>query len=176
MWQKLFVFLSVIALAACSSGGANYKAGWVTKEITGKITPVDAFIIVEQENQTFLPSGIDGLNGQQGYLKRSSARIARPDAEGNYSVRLPDEVSALSLLVIAKGMSPFRKTFQRSMGVGVIEFDIELKEAANFKETYFHSLRPYLSGFITEKGYKMPEIQKYFLGQWMQKTERELGQ
>ncbi len=174
--KRFFILFGLFTLASCSSGGANYKAGWVTKEIRGKVTPsAGVFIVVEQQDQTFLPGGSD-MPGRSQNLTTSTARVVQPDKEGNYSVTLPSEARSVSLFFVSEGNKPARKSFERSLGVGVIEQDVTLEVADNFKELYFLSLRPYLSGFISEKRYKMPEYNQYIIGQWMENIEKKYSQ
>ena len=157
----------MLAISACAEN-VNLHPGWTTKEIYGKLEPAEAFVLVEREDQTFLP--IDS----QGQRRTFTAAIVKRNAEGNYHVTLPDETAAISLMFLAEGYQPQRRRFERSLGVGAYEFDVKLVPAKDWLGTFYFHLRPYLSGFIIDQRYKMPQRQQYFLGQWMNKSEDNL--
>ena len=164
MKQIIFSLILLFGLAACADK-VSYHPGWVTKEVIGGLEPETAFVLVEREDQTFLP----GM--EQGQRTRISAGLVKRDDQGRYQVLLPDETQRVSLLFIARGYQTHRISFDRTLGVGAYEYDVSLKPDPNWKRGFYLSLRPFLQGFITEPRYKMPAEQQFFLGQWLNESE-----
>ncbi len=164
------IFLALglaLGLAACADK-VTYRPGWVTQEILGRLEPQNAFVLIEREDQTFLPPG---PNGQQ---TRMSVGLAQRDEKGKYHISLPDETKGVSLLFVAQGYLPHRMRFERTFGVGAYEYDVALEKAEDWKGIFYLTLRPYLSGFMTEPRYAMSARQQFFLGQWLNLSEDQL--
>ena len=164
------IFLALVlalGLTACAKN-VSYHPGWVTKEIFGQLEPKDAFVLIERQDQTFMPSG---SGGQQ---TRISVALVQRNGKGEYHIQLPDETKGVSLLFIAQGYRPQRARFDRTLGVKAYEFDVTLEESKDWKGDFFLTLRPYLSRFITERRYAMKAEQQHFLGQWLNRNEDQL--
>jgi len=157
----------LLLVAGCSQG-VEIRPGWTTTKVVGQMKPQEGFILVERQDQTFLPQG------ETGYLNRSSAELVLPDAEGNYQVEWPTETVSLTLTYIAAGHVPVKRGFDRSLGVGAYESQVELALAANWAEIFYVNLRPYLSQFITESAFQMPPPDQLFLGNWMNQSEEAI--
>lgn len=166
----LCLLVTVIVQSGCSKR-IQYSPGLVTQAISGIIADLPEeiesppFVLVLQYDQTFLKTS-------HGNLRTVTARIVHPEASGFFRVKLGTATRRVDLLIIASGYQVASATFVRSLGVGEIEYTPELKKDPNWKENFYYSLRPFLSEYITEKRYKMPDHDQLFLGKWLEKVPK----
>ncbi|PCI29508.1 MAG: hypothetical protein COB67_03890 [SAR324 cluster bacterium] len=175
MRKNTFLFgligLLLFGVAGCS-GNVGYHPGIITQEVTGIVASesIDsegaAFILVLQYNQTFLDSS-------QGRLKRVTAKIVHPDSSGHYRVRFDNGVSQLDLIFIKRQHLIASKSFSRTLGISSYEYHPLLRQDSHWEESFFFSLKPMLSEYITEERFFLPDSDQLFLGQWLNKSSEK---
>ncbi len=169
-----FIVLSglIIAASGCSSE-VSYSPGIYTHHVQGKVsveselTEDRPFIVVQKHHRTFFETS-------DGYLNRVSVSISRPDLKGNYSIEFGADTTQLDLIFYANGFLTDSFRFHRTLGIGKYGYDITLKKDKGWRNSFFLLIKPTLIAYVTEKRYKMPESDKYFVGDWLSKVEDSL--
>lgn len=171
IWMLVISFIGVSLLGGygCSSH-LSYKAGLYTKKVSGKVSiekPDDAnrpFILVLDYHRTMMEMS-------DGYLSRVTAFIIRPDEKGHYRAPFSADTVRLELMFYAYNRQIVSQAFRRSLGIGGYQFDIELKEDNDWRNTYYLIVKPTLIEYITEKRYRMSDFDRYYIGEWLTEAD-----
>jgi hypothetical protein len=150
----------------------EYEVGLYTKSVNGVLNIKDAapshrpFILVRDYHRTFIETS-------QGYLNRVTASVVLPNAKGKYSVPYSSDTVKLELTYYAHNNHMRVQEFQRSLGIGSYTFDVNLEEDKDWKNSYHLFIKPVLIEFITEQRYRMNNVDKYFIGEWLAAAEEQ---
>ena len=164
----------LIFIGAGCSKEINYKPGLLTGAIRGKIIYESndedgyPFLIIQEYHQTLIE-----MSG--GYLSRVSAAVVQPDEKGNYSVEFETGVNRLDLVFVFRGHYTQTANFKRTLGVGEYEFNVTFNKDDDWVNNYYVLVKPTLINYIVEKRYRIREIEKQYLVDWIDETERLLS-
>jgi hypothetical protein len=161
------------SIAVGCSKQVTYRAGVYTHSVHGQIQlepgqgVEEAFVIVRRYDLTLIETA-------SGYRHRLSAAVLHPNPDGTYAVPFHPETRRLDLTFIARDCLPVNFSFQRTLGIGAFEYDVQLVRDGQWKDVYFLLIKPVLVDLIVENRYRLAPVEQLFLGHWMDQTENRL--
>ncbi len=156
------------------SGSLIYHPGIYTRFVKGKIFLESAsvnerpFIIVRKHHKTFLKTS-------EGYLRRITASVIKPDQNGFYRIVFGTEVGQLDVMYFAKGFISDSFSFHRTLGIDSYEYNVALKPDKNWRNSFFLLMKPTLAEYIIEDRYRMTQADKLFIGDWLDEVENDFS-
>lgn len=160
--------VAVLFLNSCYPKPVDYKFGWTTQTVEGSVadskgSPLDseAFIVVKEYYGQFVEFEGDPP------LYTPKARLVRPDADGRFRIAFDLKASRLELAFVASGFEMQRFRFDRQLGVGQLRYNAKLLPALAWREHFLLQVGPFLENFIIEQRYRMPDLQQFYLGDWL---------
>ncbi len=171
-YTSLICLLIAFSLTSCSGSG-GYNIGLYTKTVKGtihfssEIKTKEAFILVLNYHRTLIETS-------EGYLSRVTASIEHPNENGEYSASFDADTTKLDLMIYAENCLIESGRFQRTLGVGSYINDKQMQKDENWRNTYYLMIKPVLIEYINEDRYLMNQMDKYYLGEWLSKSEDNL--
>ena len=169
---NLLMVCCILAIPVGCSSTLDYEVGLYTKTVKGILNIENAkashrpFILVRDYHRTLIETS-------QGHLNRVTAFVILPNAKGNYSVPYSTDTVKLELTYYAQNSHTRVQEFHRSLGVGIYTFNVTLEEDKNWKDSYYLFIKPVLVEFITEKRYRMNQVDKLFIGEWLAAADEQ---
>jgi len=171
-FSSLIYLLIAIGFTGCSLSG-DYDLGLYTKTVKGtinfssEINTKEAFILVLNHHRTLMETS-------EGYLSRVTASLEHPNEKGEYSASFDADTVELELIIYAENCLVESGRFHRTLGIGHYIHNKALQKDKNWRNSYFVMIKPILIEYINENRYLMSQQDKYYLGEWLSKSEDNL--
>ncbi|MBF0351288.1 MAG: hypothetical protein HQM11_09660 [SAR324 cluster bacterium] len=173
LWSILTVL--IIATVGCYPSNINHQWGWTTTEIRGSVhqpnqQPIPgSFILVQQYYSQFVQMQ------DEPPVFTPRAKLVFPGSAGQFVIPFDYRASKISMAVIASGFQTEHLYFNRQIGVGNLEWNVELHPTPAWKEHFLILLNPFLQGLILDKRYALEDAHQLFLGDWLEQQKENLS-
>lgn len=179
--------LCALLLAGCFPPQTDYEFGLGTTEVAGVVdlgnkdpTESDAIVVVLKNHHTFIPrSGgaafsDDARSEFRGSITRPTAHVQRVDRAGAYYIDMPADVVSVDILFIAFNRLTMRRHFDRSVGIGRINYRAILPAMPGWRDHFYTFLEPQLQEMIVDSRYRLSRAEQKLLGDWLDAQKKLL--
>ena len=183
-WPLLAV---VILFTGCLPPNTDYEFGLGTTVVAGIVDlgaddPIesDAIVVVLKNHDTFIPLGRrDEFSGASHpeftrNITHPTAHVVPVSKAGTFTVYLPTNVVSVDILFIARNKLTRRARFNRSVGIGRINYRATLPTMPDWRSHFYTFLEPQLQQYIVEPRYQLSKGEQRMLGDWLTRQKKIL--
>ncbi len=181
----------LLLLAACLPEGVSWRAGWGSRQVRVVISDEEggqlsyALGVAYKYHHTFIrldgaeEGGEENLAQKVGQddgrpLRRISAQVLRPDANGVMVISMPPDVVELEMLFMAPRRLTKVLRLRHQLGLGDIFYQAQLQSMSDWRSHYYTYLVPRLQPLLTEEGYGLSPRSQQLLGEWLSDRQQVL--
>ena len=164
------------SLMGCYSGAVDYGLGWTTRRVSGQIEDVvsgkpigGGFIIVKE----FYGSFAGNETSEAGNFIPRARLLRSLNADGSFEMDFDWRASQFELSFVEQGYEVHRFRFKRQLGVGNLHYAAKMIPSSNWADELVLGVTPLVQNLLLEPGYRLPEPDQLFLGEWLAKQRQE---
>jgi hypothetical protein len=163
-------------LIGCYSSALDYDLGWTTRRVSGQVEDVvsgkpvgGGFIIVKE----FYGSFAGNETSEAGNFIPRARLLRSLKADGSFEMDFDWRASQFELNFVEQGYEVHRFRFQRQLGVGNLHYVAKMIPSSNWADELVLGVTPLVQNLLLEPGYRLPEPDQLFLGEWLAKQRQE---
>ena len=164
------------SLIGCYSSALDYELGWTTRRVSGQVEDVvsgkpvgGGFIIVKE----FYGSFAGNETSEAGNFIPRARLLRSLKADGSFEMDFDWRASQFELNFVEQGYEVHRFRFQRQLGVGNLHYVAKMIPSSNWADELVLGVTPLVQNLLLEPGYRLPEPDQLFLGEWLAKQRQE---
>jgi hypothetical protein len=164
------------SLIGCYSAAVDYDLGWTTRRVSGQVEDVvsgkpvgGSFIIVKECYGSFAGNE----TSEAGNFIPRARLLHSLKEDGSFEMDFDWRASQFELNFVGQGYEVHRFRFQRQLGVGNLHYVAKMMPSSNWDDELVLGVTPLVQNLLLEPGYRLPEPDQLFLGEWLAKQRQE---
>ena len=181
-WGGVAAVLLLLGTGCHAAEDVAYRPSWGSWRVAGRVILADAPTAAERGDALVLVYLAHELlvslsDDRTSSLKRTTARVLRPDAQGRFWLALPGDVLQIQLWIIAPGHETRRQAFRHQPFFSEMRFEPKLRATSTsaWRNAFYVDLNPRLQALIVDPRYELSESEQLALGAWLAQQQDRLA-
>ena len=173
---QFLLCLIIGSLIGCYSKALDFDLGWTTRRVSGQMEDAvsresigSGFIIVKE----FYGNFAGNESSEAGNFIPRARLLRALKEDGSFEMDFDWRASQFDLNFIEQGYEVHRFNFQRQLGVGNLHYVAKMVPSSNWADELALGVTPLIQNLLLEPGYRLPEPDQLFLGEWLAKQRQE---